>query len=127
MAELLRNGFTMLNLSCPICNNPIFKNKAQKLFCPVCNREVLIVDQPIKKNESNKASSNSKVAIEGIAQDDLSNFKVESINEVIIKKLAWLTKAIAEETQLDQIEMKNKIIQELLDTLEKLKSINVQQ
>ncbi|MFX1411897.1 MAG: Sjogren's syndrome/scleroderma autoantigen 1 family protein, partial [Promethearchaeota archaeon] len=62
MADLLRSGHKMLNMACPICNNPIFKKRSGETFCPTCNREVLIVKnknhQKNLKIESNIQKNN---------------------------------------------------------------------
>ena len=54
MAELLRSGHTMLNLACPVCNNPLFRNKDNEILCPICNKRVLV-----KKNDSIQQKSNT--------------------------------------------------------------------
>ena len=52
MADLLRSGHTMLNLACPVCNNPLFRDKNNEIFCSVCKRKVII-----KKNNDIEISS----------------------------------------------------------------------
>lgn len=42
MAGLLRSGATMLNLTCPRCENILFKLKDESIFCPSCEQEVII-------------------------------------------------------------------------------------
>lgn len=42
MAKLLREGATMLDLTCPKCENLLFRMKTGKIVCPTCNREVII-------------------------------------------------------------------------------------
>jgi uncharacterized Zn finger protein (UPF0148 family) len=120
MAKLLRSGYTMLNLSCPICNNPIFKSKNEELFCPVCNREVVIVENDSKVSKAKNPLKNPE------QQRELNNFKINittNFNELknsIINKINWLTTLFKDEIQLDQVEKQAKLIQELLDFYEKL-------
>ena len=59
MAELLRSGHTMLNLACPVCNNPLFRNKDNEILCPICNKRVLV-----KENDSISFIGSSTLAKE---------------------------------------------------------------
>lgn len=40
MAEMLRNGATMLDDYCPKCNNILFRLKNQQIICTNCNSEI---------------------------------------------------------------------------------------
>ena len=123
MAELLRKGYTMLNLACPICNNPIFKKKNQQPFCPICNREVQIVDQKAISNQKNEFPYNIK--IETVNEEFKSNLSLnaEQLSNVINKKVGWLIKLISEETQLDILEKQLQLIRKLLRILQEIKSL----
>jgi UPF0148 protein len=62
MASLLKQGATMLDKYCPICENILFKLKNNKIFCPVCEQEVIIVKEVKKaevKNSEVKQGHNS--------------------------------------------------------------------
>ena len=63
MAQLLRSGNTMLNQACPVCNNPIFRNKDGKVFCPICNRELMFVNADNEKDFKNKEEITKKYKI----------------------------------------------------------------
>ena len=113
MADLLRTGHKMLNLSCPICNNPIFQNKDGVSFCAICNREVIMADSVSDKNiEENETIMNK-------------NTKQVNIPIVLITiltdKLNWITQKLEKENQLDIIEKYLKILFDLLNLLEKAK------
>ena len=96
MADLLRSGHTMLNIACPICINPIFKNKNGEKYCPVCNKKVIIVE--------NEATLETKELYkESIANNDNRTIWI-SVKEEILKKVAWLIENLREETQIEQIE-----------------------
>lgn len=43
MAEMLRQGATMLSMHCPECGTPLFQLKTGEIFCPHEKREVKIV------------------------------------------------------------------------------------
>jgi len=113
MADLLRTGHKMLNLSCPICNNPIFQNKDGVSFCAICNREVIMADSTIDKNTKEKETKLTK------------NTKQVNIPSVLITvltdKLNWITQKLEKENQLDIIEKYLKILFDLLNLLEKAK------
>ena len=93
MADLLRSGHTMLNLACPICNNPIFKNKEEKLFCPICNREVIIVEN---KNQPDKNLINErqiKNQVNNITEKDREQL-ITMLKQVIYEKLNLIIKKL---------------------------------
>ena len=113
MADLLRSGHKMLNLSCPICNNPIFQNKDGVSFCAICNREVIVANNISDKNVEEK---------ETILNKDTKQINIPSVLiSVLTDKLNWISKKLEKETQLDIIEKYLKIICDLLNLLEKAK------
>jgi uncharacterized Zn finger protein (UPF0148 family) len=113
MADLLRSGHKMLNLSCPICNNPIFQNKDGVSFCVICNREVIVANSISDKNVEEK---------ETILNKNTKQINIPSVLiSVLTDKLNWISKKLEKETQLDLIEKYLKIICDLLNLLEKAK------
>lgn len=95
MAELLRSGHTMLNLACPICNNPVFKNKAEELFCAICNREVILVEN---EDPQNKDSKSQKIV------DHKEKIVSIELKEVINDKINFFLQKLKNESQVDLIE-----------------------
>ena len=113
MADLLRTGHKMLNLSCPICNNPIFQNKDGVSFCIIRNREVIMADSVSDKNFEEKETILNKNTKQG---------KIPSVLiTVLTDKLNWITQKLKKENQLDIIEKYIKILFDLLNLLEKAK------
>lgn len=113
MADLLRTGHKMLNLSCPICNNPIFQNKDGVSFCAICNREVIMAESVLDKNIKEK---------ETIVTKNIKQVKKPSVLiTVLTDKLNWITQILEKENQLDTIEKCLKILFDLLNLLEKAK------
>ena len=47
MADLLREGYTMLNQACPNCKNPIFRSRSGDMFCPTCNKPVVFYEKNV--------------------------------------------------------------------------------
>ncbi len=112
MADLLRTGHKMLNLSCPICNNPIFQNKDGVSFCAICNREVIMADSVLDKEKKIILTKNIK-------QVNVPNVLIT----VLTDKLNWITQKLEKENQLDIIEKYLKILFDLLNLLEKAKGL----
>jgi len=121
MANLLRTGHTMLNQACPVCNNPIFRNSDGLTFCPVCNREVIIYENAIQKNENNKGQKVDQNNIE-INNENESKKKMiikESI-EIINQKINFLNQKLKSETQIDLIDKYSRILLRLYKILNKI-------
>ncbi len=114
MADLLRSGYTMLNLACPVCNNPLFRNKNKEIFCPICNKKVLI-----KKNENLPVHS---IKIKKDVNKDKVNINLYSLKEIIEEKINWIAQKLKNENQVNLIERHLKILIQLYDLLEKIKN-----
>ncbi len=113
MADLLKTGHKMLNLSCPVCNNPIFQNKDGVSFCAICNREVIMADNLLDRNIEEK---------EIILNKNTKQINIPSVLiTVLADKLNWITQKLEKENQLDVIEKYLKILFDLLNLLEKAK------
>lgn len=93
MAQLLRSGNTMLNQACPICNNPLFRNKDGMTFCPICNREVKFVETGSEKKD--KEDGNVKIQ----EKDSLNTLK-----QIILEKIDFIAQKLKFEAQIDVIE-----------------------
>jgi uncharacterized Zn finger protein (UPF0148 family) len=113
MADLLRTGHKMLNLSCPICNNPVFQNKDGVSFCAICNREVIMADSVLEKKIEEKETILNK----NTKQVNIPHVLITVLND----KLNFITQKLEKENQLDIIEKYLKIIFDLLNLLEKAK------
>jgi uncharacterized Zn finger protein (UPF0148 family) len=113
MADLLRTGHKMLNLSCPICNNPVFQNKDGVSFCAICNREVIMADSVLEKKIEEKETILNK----NTKQVNIPHVLITILND----KLNFITQKLEKENQLDIIEKYLKIIFDLLNLLEKAK------
>ncbi len=119
MADLLRSGNTMLNKACPVCNNPIFRDRERNIFCPTCNRNVLIVKEDVIKANSVK-KSDKYLDEEG---SNLSNKKIKllkSLQEIVLEKIEIITEKLRNETHLQVIETYTKILLNCLEILNKI-------
>ena len=121
MAELLRSGHTMLNLACPICNNPLFRDKDNEILCPICNKRVLV-----KKNDSIQKKSNKSLEKAIINDEKLiktnrnSDIKFISLKKIIGEKIDYISQKLKDETQIDLIERYIKILTNIYDLLNKI-------
>ena len=117
MADLLRSGSTMLKIACPVCNNPIFRNKDGNTFCPTCNRKVLIVNDKNHHNNRIKISNNKEQEITN------QNRQIEILNllnNVLFEKIEMITNKLKNETQLQLIETYIKILINCIDIVIKI-------
>ena len=105
----------MLNIACPICNNPVFRNTVGEKFCPTCNREVRVVNEKLeKKKENDQLTQNNRTIF------DIDTFN--SLREALRKKLRWIVGELASETNIELLERYIQLILILLDALIKLSS-----
>ncbi len=124
MADLLRSGYTMLNIACPICKNPIFRNRNRETFCPICNRKVLIVENESSKvnerSENNKFPDSFNQTKKSLDYNNVHN----SVKEVIYDKIKWIAERLKNETQFEIIENYIKVLLNLYKLLEELLSVD---
>ncbi|MFX1315140.1 MAG: Sjogren's syndrome/scleroderma autoantigen 1 family protein [Promethearchaeota archaeon] len=125
MADLLRSGHKMLNMACPICNNPIFKKRSGETFCPTCNRKVLIV-----KNKSHQKNAKIESRIQKNNNEDTKVFKEKNevllfLKEVIIEKIDYFSKKLKSETQIDLIERYINILLNFYEILFKYSNLDI--
>jgi len=73
MAGLLRSGATMLDLTCPRCENILFKLKDESIFCPSCEQEVIIQKSSEKnrKNSKNIEQQGVRSSAENVFSDEI--------------------------------------------------------
>ncbi|MFX1303282.1 MAG: Sjogren's syndrome/scleroderma autoantigen 1 family protein [Promethearchaeota archaeon] len=117
MADLLRSGSTMLNIACPVCNNPIFRKRDRTVFCPTCNRKVLIVrNNSLQNNEikTNEIQNNKKQQLNKRIQH---NEKFSLLKEVLIEKIELIIQKLKNEDQINLIEQYTNILAKCIDIL----------
>ena len=124
MADLLRSGHTMLNIACPICGNPIFRNRDKENFCPICNRKVLIVENDYTKNNEGSEKIKLSSSLNQIKKPPNYQKVMNSVKEAILEKIDWITQKLKVENQFELIETHAKVLLRLCDLLEKLFSFD---
>ncbi len=108
MANLLRQGATLTDLSCPVCSSPLFRRKDDTLWCAQDEKKVIIVkegDEPPKPIPNRSTAAYDKLEATLLAKVNDIQSKIEKTEDV--DKLQKLTQALSE----------------LLNSLEKIKKM----
>mgnify|MGYP000520396862 CR=1 FL=1 len=105
MADLLRGGAVLTDLSCPVCASPLFRLKSGELWCAQCQKKVIVVkeEEEVKEVEALAALSQAESTI---------TMKILEINE-----------RLRVEDSLDEIQRLSNIMATLLENLEKIRRI----
>lgn len=120
MADLLRSGNTMLNMACPVCNNPVFRNKGGVLFCPVCNKKILVVKN-IPDQNSRRVLKENIISNEEQEEKKYSQYNktLDMLKNVLFEKISWITQELKSVTQIHLIEIYSKILLNFFQILSK--------
>ena len=103
MADLLREGATMLSRSCPECGTPLFQLKNEDIICANCQRRVVIVP------EGEEATAEA-------------GLQLESVEKIIVEKLVKLGQLMSQETDPEALKAHSELMDSLLGNLEKLRA-----
>jgi UPF0148 protein len=106
MADLLRQGDTLTDLSCPVCASPLFRLKDGTLWCANDEKKVVIVKEGEEPPKQAAAST---------AYD-----KLES---TLLVKMQELQGKIEKTEDLDELQKLSAALTELLNSLEKIKNM----
>ena len=106
MADMLKQGATMLDLQCPACASPLFRLRSGEIWCVNCQKRVVIV----------KEGENVLTAA--------SDLLLSSLEETLLAKLRELDQMMREEKDLARLRELGAIISGLLDNLEKVRRIS---
>jgi len=115
MADLLRMGYTMLNIACPVCNNPIFRNKEGEKFCPSCNRKVVVMNNNNNQKKPNYISKYTQ-NLSDFSENDILN----SIKLVIGKKIQLVLQKLDDEIEIELIKKYSVLLSDLYKFLKQL-------
>jgi len=120
MADLLRSGNTMLNMACPVCNNPVFRNKGGVSFCPVCNKKILVVKN-IPDQNSRRVLKENIISNEEQEEKKYSQYNktLDMLKNVLFEKISWITQELKSVTQIHLIEIYSKILLNFFQILSK--------
>ncbi len=104
MAELLRQGATMLADSCPQCGSPLFKVK-DDIYCAKCDRRIVY------------ARSDEEVEVQAVKT------LIPELRETLINKLKALNEIVDNETDTESLTKLANLMVLLLQALHKLESM----
>jgi len=105
MADLLRQGATLMEHACPACSSPIFKMRSGYLWCASCQKRVIIVKEGEPEPEANETPVFS------------------SLESTIMAKIQEIEKQFAEETDAKKMETLGTTLSTLLENLEKIRKM----
>ena len=103
MANLLKQGATLTELSCPACASPLFKLKDGQLYCAQCEKRVIVV----KEGETPAEATNAMA--------------MSSLEATLMAKIQDLEKRIIEEKDVEQLQKLSDTLNTLLENLEKVR------
>jgi UPF0148 protein len=103
MAELLRQGATLTDLSCPACGSPLFRLKDGTLWCAKDEKKVIVV----KEGEEPPKPAAGK--------------GLDALEATLMAKVQDLQVKIQRAENVDELQKLTAALSELLDSLEKVK------
>ena len=106
MADLLRQGATLTDLSCPACGSPLFRLKDGSLWCGKDEKKVIIVKEG---EEPPKTTSNKAMT---------------TLEATLLAKVQEVQGKIERTENVDEIGKLSTALSELLDSLEKVRRMN---
>jgi uncharacterized Zn finger protein (UPF0148 family) len=121
MAHLLKTGYTMLNMACPVCNNPVFRDKKGDIFCPICNRKVVLVDQKTENNSEKNQQSN--LPLKDLDNEEKKIIINQHFKELINKKMQFLIQTLEKENNLDIIEKTARTLTQLIKLMRQVNKL----
>ncbi|MEM1508108.1 MAG: Sjogren's syndrome/scleroderma autoantigen 1 family protein [Candidatus Bathyarchaeia archaeon] len=105
MADLLRSGATLTDLSCPVCASPIFRLKSGELWCAQCQKKVVVIKEEEEAREIEISSALSQA------------------ESVLLTKVWEINEKLKIEENLEEIQRLSLVMSTLLDNLERIRRI----
>ncbi len=112
MAELLRQGATLTDLSCPACSSPLFRLKDGTLWCAKDEKKVIILkegEEPPKEAAAPKTSP--------------ANAAYDKLEATLTAKIQGIERKIEKTEDPDELQKLTGALNELLSSLEKIKTM----
>jgi len=102
MADLLKQGARLTELSCPACASPLFKLKSGELWCVKCQKRVIVIREGETPEEATKP------------------YMLTELESTVITKIKEMQAKINEEKDPAQLEKLSTTLASLLENLEKI-------
>ena len=106
MADLLMKGATLTDLSCPVCNSPLFRLQDGTLWCAQDEKKVVIVKE---------GEEPPKPLATGSAYDKLE--------ETLMKKVQDLQAKIEKTEDVEELQKLTCALSELLNSIDKIQKM----
>lgn len=105
MVNLLKQGATLTEFSCPACASPLFKLTTGELWCAKCQKRVIMVKEGETTTEATRP------------------ILLSSLESTVLTKIQDLEKKLKEETDPAQLEKLTTTLTSLLENLEKIRKM----
>ncbi len=110
MAELLRQGATLTDLSCPVCASPLFRLQDGMLWCAKDQKKVVVV----KEGEEPPMQA---------APAKPTNTAYDKLEATLMAKIADIQAKIEKTEDIDELQKLTLALSELLSSVEKIKKL----
>lgn len=107
MADLLRQGDTLTDLSCPVCSSPLFRLKDGTLWCVKDEKKVVVVKEG---EEPTKPATQPSGAY-------------DKLEATLMTKITDLQAKIEKTEDIDELQKLTVALSELLNSVEKIKKM----
>ena len=104
MADLLRQGATLTDLSCPACASPLFRLKDGTLWCAKDEKKVIVVK-------------------EGEELEKASAMAYKKLEATLLMKVQEIQNKIQGTENVEELQKLSTALSELLSNLEKIKKM----
>jgi len=104
MADLLRQGATLTDLSCPACASPLFRLKDGTLWCAKDEKKVIVVK-------------------EGEETEKASNAAYDKLEATLLAKVEDIQNKIQQTENVEELQKLSTALSELLSNLEKIQKM----
>ncbi|UCE10366.1 MAG: hypothetical protein JSW61_00125 [Candidatus Thorarchaeota archaeon] len=105
MAELLRQGATLLAQACPQCGSPLLK-VGEDIYCATCDRRIVIV------------KSDDEVDAQAV------KLMLPKLHETLLNKLKFLNEVIEREDNVEELTKLANLMILLLQAIERLHGLS---
>lgn len=105
MANLLKQGAALTDLSCPACASPLFKLRDGKLWCAKCRKQVIVVKEGESPTEATRPLLLSR------------------LESTLVTKIQEIEERIKDENDPEQLQKLTTILSSLLEDLDKVRKM----
>jgi UPF0148 protein len=108
MAELLRQGATLTDLSCPVCASPLFRLRDGTLWCGKDEKKVVVVKEGEQPPQEPQAAPKANTAY-------------DKLEATLMTKIVDIQAKIEKTEDIDELQKLTVALSELLNSVEKIK------